>query len=173
MFTGRNYIQALGEFLKLEKKEKNDAEIKHCIGTCYLNIHDDKAKALPYLEFCYKAGKYKNELLLELAMAYQYAYKFSEAISFYNKYREKASSKAVALAGQNPNTGKYIFIIEPGKYRIKIEAKGFPDLNEDITIYDESDFVTELEKNFMLQTAQPLKPEELFLIKNLFPDKNE
>ncbi|MGZ4044039.1 MAG: hypothetical protein ACXVO9_12615, partial [Bacteroidia bacterium] len=75
----------------------SDLEVKQRIGTCYLNVHDDKAKAIPYLEYCYKQGKYKSPLLLQLAQAYHFDYKFPEAISFYNKYREKVSSKEALL----------------------------------------------------------------------------
>lgn len=96
LFDAFYYGQALDEYLKLDKAGKPDIEIKHNIGTCYLNIYENKAKAVPYLEYCYKNGKYKNKLLLELALAYHYDYKFTEAVSFYNKYREKASSKEIA-----------------------------------------------------------------------------
>lgn len=113
MFAGRNYIQALDEYLKLDKKVANDPELKHRIGICYLNIHDNKAKAIPYLEACYKSGVYKKELLLELGMAYQYDYKFTEALSYYNKYREKGSSKTNAL------TDHYIETCETAKELIK------------------------------------------------------
>ncbi|MBA3665551.1 MAG: hypothetical protein H0W61_15290, partial [Bacteroidetes bacterium] len=98
LFLAGYHMQALNEYLKIEKTESSDVEIKQRIGTCYLNIHDNKAKAIPYLEYCLKQGKYKNTLLLELAQAYHYDYKFKEAISYYNKYREKASSKEAALA---------------------------------------------------------------------------
>lgn len=97
MFAGGNYIQALDEYLKLEKKINDDPELKHRIGTCYLNINNDKTKALPYLEYCFKSGQFRNDLLLELGKAYQYAYKFSEAENYYNKYRAKASSKEYPL----------------------------------------------------------------------------
>lgn len=97
MFAGGNYIQALDEYLKLEKKIKDDPELKHRIGTCYLNINNDKTKAIPYLEYCFKSGQFRNDLLLELARAYQYAYRFADAEMYYTKYRAKASSKEFAL----------------------------------------------------------------------------
>ncbi|MGZ4099781.1 MAG: carboxypeptidase-like regulatory domain-containing protein, partial [Bacteroidia bacterium] len=58
----------------------------------------------------------------------------------------------------NPATGKYIFIVEPGKYRIEIEAEGYVNLSEDITVYDKSDFVGELEKNFKLRSKNSSVP---------------
>lgn len=97
LFDMKNYIQAIDEYKKLEKEFPDDPEIKHRIGICYLETYNDKSQAIPYLEYCYKQGKYKNELLLELANAYQYAYKLDEAINFYNKFREKAPSKTISL----------------------------------------------------------------------------
>ncbi|MCD6019008.1 MAG: outer membrane protein [Bacteroidetes bacterium] len=96
-YDAKNYIQALDGLLKLEKEYPGDIELKHRIGVCYLNIHTDKSLAIPYFKACYKTGNYKNELLLELAKAYHFAYKFKEAVSYYHLYREKASGKSIPL----------------------------------------------------------------------------
>ena len=69
------------------------------------------------------------------------------------------TNDALETKDVNPESGKYIFIVEPGKYRIEIEAEGYANFSEDFTIYDKSDFVGELEKNFRLKlksSAQPL-----------------
>jgi len=97
LFDAQNYIQALDGLKKLEKEYPQDIELKHRIGICYLNIYTDKSLAIPYLESCLAAGNYKNDLLLELAKVYQYTYRFKDAISYYLKYREKASSKQYQL----------------------------------------------------------------------------
>jgi hypothetical protein len=98
LFAAKNYIQALDEFLKFEKEFPDDPELKHNIGTCYLNIYTDKSLAIPYLEFALKNPLYKNnELLLDLAKAYQYAYRFEDAKKYYNLYKEKCSSKVIDL----------------------------------------------------------------------------
>ncbi len=97
LFDQKNYIEALEEFKKLEKEFPEDADLKHRMGVCYLKTYNDKSKAIPYLEYSYKHEKYKNELLLEMANAYQFAYRLDDAITFYNKYREKASPKIFPL----------------------------------------------------------------------------
>lgn len=97
LFNARNYIQALEQFKKYEKEYPDDYELKHQIAVCYLNIYTDKSLAIPYLEACYKEGNYKKELLLDMGKAYQFAYRFKEAISYYNKYREKAPPKIFPL----------------------------------------------------------------------------
>lgn len=97
LFDAKNYIQALEQFKKYEKEYPDDYELKYQIAVCYLNIYADKTLAIPYLEQCYKEGNYKNDFLLDMAKAYQFAYRFKDAIIFYNKYRVKAPSKLFPL----------------------------------------------------------------------------
>ncbi|MGZ6488814.1 MAG: hypothetical protein ACXVDU_02405 [Bacteroidia bacterium] len=108
-----NYVQALDGYLRVEKIFPKETELKHRIGVCYLSIHDDKTKALPYLLEVYKAGQYKDELLLELALANQYAYNFDKAIQFYTQYREKCPQRKWPLIDH------YIETCENGKELIK------------------------------------------------------
>ncbi len=127
LFDVANYIQALEEYLKLEKKLPHNIEIKHRIGTCYLNIHDDKAKALHYLNDIFKTGKYDDELLLEMGQASQYAYLFEKAIIAYTMYREKMPSKKHALID------RYIETCENGKELVKKPVSVvFENLGKDI-----------------------------------------
>ena len=93
----QDYNSALTEYLRLYKSKKNDPEINYQIGYCYLNVNDDKAKAIPFLEFVYKKGGYGDELLLYMGMAYMYGYKFDDAINFFTEYRKKAGSKKYEL----------------------------------------------------------------------------
>ena len=85
----QDYNQALEEYLKLYKSKKSDLEINFQIGFCYLAINDDKSKALPYLDFVYSKGGYKDELLLYLGIANMHSYNFDEAIKYFNDYKAK------------------------------------------------------------------------------------
>ncbi len=96
-FEAQHYGKALKEYLKLYENKKNDLEINYNIGFCYLNINDDKSKAIPFLEFVYNKREYKDELLLNLGLAYMYSYKFDEALTFFNEYRKIISSKKSEL----------------------------------------------------------------------------
>ncbi len=89
----QDYNSALSEFLRLYKSKKTDPEINFQIGFCYLNVNDDKSKAIPFLEFVYKKGGYGDELLLYMGMAYMYGYRFDDAIKFFTEYRKKTSPK--------------------------------------------------------------------------------
>jgi hypothetical protein len=113
LYEMANYIQALEIYLKLEKSFPKDQQIKRRIGVCYLNVHDDKSKALPYIRGVFNTGKYDDELLLEMGQACQYAYSFQNAIIAYNMYREKAPPKLYPLIDH------YIETCENGKELVK------------------------------------------------------
>lgn len=150
-YDQKNYIQAIDGLLKLEKEYPGDIELKHRIGVCYLNIYTDKSLAIPYFEQCYAAGNYKNELLLELGKAYQFAYKFKEAISYYNKCREKASAKLIPLIDH------YIETCENGIELIKKPINvSFENLGKEInTKYaDYYPFVTKDEKTLFFTSRR-------------------
>jgi tetratricopeptide (TPR) repeat protein len=127
LFDQANYVQALDEYLKVEKKFPHNLEIKRRIGTCYLNIHDDKAKALPYLLQMFNKGVFDDELLLELGQAYQYAGQFDKAIVSYSMYREKIPAKRHALIDH------YIETCENAKELVKkpVHVK-FENLGKDV-----------------------------------------
>jgi hypothetical protein len=126
-FELANYVQALEEYLKLEKKFPKNWELKRRIGVCYLNMHDDKAKALPYLRSVYNSGRFDDELLFELGQACQYAYSFDNAIVSYNMYREKAPAKL------HPMIDRCIETCENGKVLVKKPVRvSFENLGKDI-----------------------------------------
>jgi hypothetical protein len=62
------------------------------------------------------------------------------------------------IDGQNT---KYIFLLSPGKYTIKVIAENFEDYSETISILDKSDYRLEKEKNIILRRPPSLqtKPE--------------
>lgn len=89
-----DYNRALKELLKLHRASPYDIELNQNIGICYLNVNDDKSKAIPYLEYVISKGdykEYKNDVLLYAGLAYSYHYEFDKAINYYNRYRVKAS----------------------------------------------------------------------------------
>jgi hypothetical protein len=108
-----DYNRALVEYLKLYKENKNDLDVNIKVGFCYLKVNDDKTKAIPYLEFVYKKGTYSDELIMYLGIAYMYAYKFDEAIKYFNIYRTKVKTKNYELVD------RYIENCESAKVLIK------------------------------------------------------
>jgi tetratricopeptide (TPR) repeat protein len=92
----KDYNRALIEFLKAYKQNSENLDLNLNIGICYLNINDDKSKALPYLKKVYNAGGYKSELLLQMGIASLHAHLFDDAIRFFNDYRHTAANSVDA-----------------------------------------------------------------------------
>jgi hypothetical protein len=122
-----DYNRALVELLKIYKNGRFDTQLNLNIGICYLNVNDDKSKAIPYLEYVLSTQVYKNEVLLYTGMAYSYHYEFDKAISYFNKFREKASPEDIAFADH------YIENCENAKELIKKPVNvSFENLGKDI-----------------------------------------
>lgn len=96
-FSYEDYNRALVEYLKLYKEKKDDLEINFNIGFCYLQVNDDRTKAIPFLEFVYNKDKTNPEVILNLGLAYMYKYDFDKATSYFNEYRSKISPKKYEL----------------------------------------------------------------------------
>jgi len=94
------YREALPLFLEIYNSGRQDANISHRIGICYLNIPNQKNLAVKYLEDAikdvstsYKPGYYtENKAPIEtfyyLGIAYRVTNKLNEAIEAFNKYKQ-------------------------------------------------------------------------------------
>lgn len=154
-----DYNHAIEEFLKQYKTQKDDPELNFNIGLCYLNVNDDKSKALPYLEYVYKKGVNKDdELLFYLARGYTYAYQFDEAIKFFNEYRKKINSK------RYPEIDRYIENCETAKTLMKNPVNvTFENLGKEINskFPDYYPFVTEDQSTLYYTTRREGKSQKL------------
>lgn len=94
------YREALPYFLELYDAGRRDANIKHRIGLCYLNIPNEKENAIRYLEEAayhvsenYNVGNYNEreapiDTYLYLGIAYRVSNRLQDAIDSFNKYKE-------------------------------------------------------------------------------------
>jgi len=71
-------------------------------------------------------------------------------LNYFDSYLNFGDSEDTAAKNVNSKTGRYIFIVTPGKYIINITGNGFKPLQQEIIIYDKSDFTGEVERNFTL-----------------------
>lgn len=82
------YKNALELFLKANEYNSNYAPLNYRIGICYLNSIN-KTRALPFLEKAYKTdNKVSGDITFQLGRAYQYSYRFAQAIEMFNKYHQ-------------------------------------------------------------------------------------
>jgi len=94
------YKEALPLFLEIYNSGREDANIKHRIGYCYLNIPNQKDQSIQYLEESvqdisedYKVGEYKEkqappEALYYLGIAYRINNQIEKAMEAFNQYKE-------------------------------------------------------------------------------------
>lgn len=150
-FAEQDYNQALVEYLKLYKANKTDVEMNFNIGICYLNINDDRSKALPYFEFVISKDKNREELCFYIAQAYAYAYKFDDAIKYYNEYKKKLNPK------RHEEINRFIENCENGKELIKKPVNvSFENLGKEINskFPDYYPFVTEDQSSLYYTTRR-------------------
>jgi tetratricopeptide (TPR) repeat protein len=97
-FALNDYNRALEGYLAIWHDHQDDIEINKNIAICYLNINDDRSKALPYLYFVQKYGPPDEEVIFMLGQAYMCSYKFDDAINYFNSFKLKASPKYIEMA---------------------------------------------------------------------------
>lgn len=87
-FRSGNFEGALDEYLVLVKKEPHNEKYNYRIGVCYLNTDIDKSKAVQYFEVI-KDKSDEPEVKYLLGRAYQYAYRFDDAIKVLEAYKKE------------------------------------------------------------------------------------
>ena len=70
---------------------------------------------------------------------------------------DKKTNEEIDSKDVNPQSGKYIFAVEPGKYILKVTSSGFVDYTQEINVYDKANYIFEIEKNIVLQKPTPPK----------------
>ncbi len=65
--------------------------------------------------------------------------------------RDAKTNNELDAKNVNPKTGRYVFSVDPGKYIIKVTSPNYLDFEQEINVYDKSDYVFETEENILLQ----------------------
>lgn len=107
-----NYPLALEYFLKAYQIDSTNANINYKIGFCYLQLGNEKYKALPYLEKAVtnvshnyadmepREKKAPEDTYYQLGIAYRLAYRFDESNTYFNKFKEIVGTKNKQLSSQ-------------------------------------------------------------------------
>lgn len=83
-----NFDEALDDWLQLYQVNPKNIDYQYNIAVCYLNSNGNKTKAIPYLENVVKSDNHNPNAEFLLARAYQYANKFSDAIEYFQKFKQ-------------------------------------------------------------------------------------
>ncbi|WPP51570.1 OmpA family protein [Catalinimonas niigatensis] len=90
------YTEAVNTYLQAAEEAPEDLELDYRIGQAYLKSKY-KDRALPYLKKVYEnTSDHKDQLLYNLALAYQYNHLFMEALDHFSAYREVTSNTFAA-----------------------------------------------------------------------------
>lgn len=92
-FEEENFVEALPLYSQLLSTYPKDLNYNYKYGACYLYATRDKEKAINYLSFAASRPNVAPLAYYYLAKAYHHNYEFASAIVYFNKYKNKTSSK--------------------------------------------------------------------------------
>jgi len=93
-FTQEDFDDALEAYLTLVDKYPDNELFNYRVGVCYLFTNIDKTKAIPYLEVSAHMKKHSPNALYLLGRAYQFAYRFDDAIKTFNDFKTEGKGSA-------------------------------------------------------------------------------
>lgn len=83
-----NYFEALEEYKKQIKLDRDNDKLLIKLAQCYLNTNIDKAAAIPFLERAVELEKFDPEALYFLGIAYTHNSEYEKAIEALKKYKQ-------------------------------------------------------------------------------------
>ena len=85
LFQFKNYTGALAEYLALLTQNPTNERLGMQIGRCYLNLNEDRSKALPFLQPALENPKNNRLIEYYYAKALTYANQYSDAVDWFRK----------------------------------------------------------------------------------------
>lgn len=96
-FSQYDFEDALEAYLSLVDKYPDNELYNYRVGVCYLNTNIDKTKAIPYLEVVTHMKKHNPNALYLLGRAYQFAYRFDDAIKAFTDFKKEGKGAEINL----------------------------------------------------------------------------
>ena len=155
-----NYEEALEDYLQLLTIDPKNELYNYNAGVCYLNTNINKAKAVPYLELVIRKEKHNPNADFLLGRAYQYANRYEDAISSFNKFKELAKGNYENLANVEKEIQYSINAKELIKFPVNVI---FQSLGTSVNspFADYYPFVTESESYIVFNSKRPVKKDAL------------
>ncbi len=111
-FRNKDYNFALINYEKLVLYDENNLNYNYRLGICYTESNQDKAAAIPYLEYVTSFNNFPEEALYYLGRVYMYNYLFTEAVEVFYEYK---------IIGKDENILKEVNrLIEMSYYALEI-----------------------------------------------------
>lgn len=149
-----NYEDALDDYLQLLTLDKKNENYNYNTAVCYLNTNINKAKAVPYLEIVVRNEKHNPNADYLLGRAYQYANRFDDAISSFEKFKKNSKGNDENLREVELQIQHCINAKELIKFPVDVT---FHNLGKNINspFADYYPFVTENEAYMIFNSKRP------------------
>lgn len=96
-FKYGNYELALEDYLEVVDDEPDNLDLNYKIAVCYLNTNIDKSLAYSYLELVVANKKHIPDADFLLGRAYHFAYRFDDAIKYYEIFKKEGKGNPLNL----------------------------------------------------------------------------
>ncbi len=93
LFEQRNYLEAKDLYSQLVSLYPKDENYNYRFGACLMYVDEDKAYPIKFLEYAVSKPNVDVDAFYFLGKGYHYNYRFNEAITYFNKYKDKLSHK--------------------------------------------------------------------------------
>ncbi|HBS87262.1 MAG: hypothetical protein A2W91_03510 [Bacteroidetes bacterium GWF2_38_335] len=101
-FKNKQYDKAKENFSQLISVYPKEAFYNYCYGICLVEVNEDIPKAIEYLKYA-STKEVKHYVYYFLGKAHQNLYKFSEAITYYEKFKAAAGGSDLTDYPANRN----------------------------------------------------------------------
>lgn len=119
-FKLNNYKAALEEYKIIAEKDPSNEKINYRIGVCYLNTDLDKREAAKYLERI-KDSSTEKEFKYLLGRAYQFVYRFDDAITMFDEFKSEGKGSSDNLKDADLQIKCCLTAKEMIKYHMNVE----------------------------------------------------
>jgi hypothetical protein len=153
-----DYEEALEIFLQLVALDPKNETYNYNTAVCYLNTNINKAKAVPYLENIIRNEKHNPNADYLLGRSYQFANRFDDAITAFNKFKQNGKGNETNLNDVDQQIQHSINAKELIKFPIDVV---FQNLGKTINspFADYYPFVNENEAYMVFNSKRPLDKE--------------
>ena len=93
-FENKEFSKAKEYYSQLTTFFPRDPYYNYRFGACMLKVDSDKKFPLKYLEYAVSRPEVDAEAFFYLGRGYHLNYRFREAVTYYNQFKEKGSSKS-------------------------------------------------------------------------------
>ena len=93
LFSLENFESAAHEYTLLLEEDPTNVHYNYNAAICYLNLNEDKSLAIEHLEKVMAYSPNNADAFYFLGKAYQYSYKFEDAILYFTKFKQFVDGK--------------------------------------------------------------------------------